>query len=206
MSITQGENTWTPVNSYQPSKMSSIKSQTVFFLLLFIYFHCFCSSVSFVDSLHLVLGASRGKGHGWRSVKCLFYIYPLYCQLGSHIPKSMIGYPYPLRDDTEMADNKERFCLNGEWECVYGHKEEKREGTRISKMTARELKLRRRICLTFPWSCPRALGFPILREKDLFSIYFIFISVSNQLFIQWLVWLLVSERGAVKSITLTVLT
>lgn len=38
----------------------------------------------------------------------------------------MIGYPYPLRIDTEMTDNKGRHCLNGEGEHVYGNKEGKK--------------------------------------------------------------------------------
>lgn len=186
--------------------MSSIKRQTVKFLS-----SCF---VVFVAQSECVCWqfAPSAAGFTWQRSRLTFSetlihsIYPFFCQLGSHIHKSMIGYPYPLRDDTEMTDNKGRRCLNGESERFYGHKEEKKGRTGIRKMTARESKLSRRICLTFPWSCPRALGFPVLRGKDFFSIYFIFILVSSQLFIHWLVRQLVSERGAVKSITLTVLT
>lgn len=54
-------------------------------------------------------------------------VYPFYCQLGSHIHKAMIGYPYPLREDTEMTNNKGWRCLNGEWERVYWNKKEEKK-------------------------------------------------------------------------------
>lgn len=196
--------------------MSAIKRQTVKLLsyliithterqLGFVVFRAQCEHIRWQL-------AATAAGFSWQrswltfSEVLIHGIYLFYCQLGSHIHKAMIGYPYPLREDTEMTDNKGRHCLNGEWERVYGNKEGKKGRMGIRKMTARELRLSRRICLTFPWSCPRALGFPVLSGEDCFSIYFIFISVLCRLFIQRLVLLLVSERGAVKSIKLTVLT
>lgn len=204
-----------PLNCYRPGEMSAIKRQTVKFLSYLIITHTERQlSLFFFRAQSERIQwqfAATAAGFSWQRSWLMFSevrihcIYPFYCQLGSHIHKAMIGYPYPLREDTEMTDNKGRRCLNGEWERVYGNKERKKGKDGDSEMTARELKLSRRICLTFPWSCPRALGFPVLSGEDSFSIYFIFISVLCQLFIQRLV-LLVSERGAVKSITLTVLT
>lgn len=113
----------TPVNS----KMSSIKRQTVKFLS-----PCF---IVFVAQTECVCWqfAPSAAGFTWQRSRLTFSetlihgIYPFYCQLGSRIHKSMIGYPHPLKDDTVMTENKGRPCLNGEWECVYGHNEEKKE-------------------------------------------------------------------------------
>lgn len=121
-----------PVNCYRPGEMSAIKRQTVKFL----------SYLITTDAKHqlgfVVFGAQRERirwqftataaGFSWQRSRLTFSevfihgIYPFYCQLGSHIHKAMIGYPYPLREDTEMTDNKGRRCLNGEWERVYGNK------------------------------------------------------------------------------------
>lgn len=192
--------------------MSAIKRQTLKFLS-YLMTHNLDSVLLFSECERIRWQfAATTAGFSWQrswltfSEVLIHSIYPFYCQLGSHIHKAMIGYPYPLREDTEMTDNKGRRCLNCKWEHVYRNKKGKKGRMGIRKMTARELRLSRRICLTFPWSCPRALGFPVLSGEDCFSIYFIFISVLCHLFIQRLVLLLVSERGAVKSITLTVLT
>lgn len=110
--------------------------------------------------------------------------------------------PILLMEDTETTGNKDEAVWMVRWQCVYA--EEKEGGDH--EMTARELKLNAGICLTFPWRCPRALRLIILTGKNLFSIYFTFIWVSGWIFISSFVPALVSERGAVKCITLTVLT
>lgn len=182
--------------------MSSIKRQTVKYLS-----SCFTVSVAQSECVCWQCAPSAA-GVTWQRSWLTFNemlihgIYPFYCQLGSHIHKSMIGYPYPLRDDTEMRDNKGRRRLNGDWECVYGHKEEKREGQGSEKWQQENWSWAEGFVLHFPDLAPEPWVFPSSEER----ISFPFILVSSRLFIHWLVRLSVSERGAVKSITLTVLT
>lgn len=196
----------TPVNNCQPSKMSSIKRQTVKFLS-----SCF---VVFVAQTECVCWqfAPSAAGFTWQRSRLTFSetlihgIYPFYCQLGSRIHKSMIGYPYLLKDDTVMTDNKGRPCLNGEWECVYGHKEEKKRKDRNLKNDSKRIEAEQKDLSYISLILPQSPGFSCPQRKGFLFHLFIFISVSRRLFIHWLVRLSVCERGAVKSIALTVLT
>lgn len=112
----------------------------------------------------------------------------------------------PLTHDTQRRQPT-KTGLSEWWDgnVFTGGKEEERKGG-DHEMTARELKLSTGICLTFPWSCPRALPVITSEGENLFSIYFIFIWVSSRIFIYSSVPPLVSERRAVKCITLNVLT
>lgn len=77
----------------------------------------------------------------------------------------------PLAEDTEATRSEDEAVWIGEMAMCLRGREEEREGG-DHEMTARELELSTGICLTFSWSCPRALPVTILGGKNLFSIYF----------------------------------
>lgn len=128
----------------------------------------------FVDSLHLVLQASRGKGHGWRSLKCLLVAFILFTVSSDHIftnPRWVIHTHLGAPQRWQTTKDSAVWMESGS--VFTDIKMRKREGRGSEKWRQENQSRAQGFVLHFPDLAPERRAFPSSEERISFPFILI---------------------------------